>query len=162
MPIAHDRISSVGGNGRASTAPENPTSPLHDLSTQISALMSYAAHFATAKLDAAKIRARRVVIGIVLGMVGLLLLTTMIVLCAVYLASGVAGGLAAGLDLQPWFAQLLTGVLGLGVLAGAIGFTLRFSRAKRQKERVNKYELRKRRQRAKFNRDAGAPNQENA
>jgi len=153
MQDATDRISSIGSNGRVATAKEPSERPLHDLMTQLDALGEYAVHFILAKLDAAKVRVRHLILGMAMGIVALVMVFAISILCTTYVAAGISGGLAAWLDLPTWLAELLTGFLGLAVVAATIGLALRSSQKKSKKQKVNKYELRKAKQRAKFHRD---------
>lgn len=135
--------------------------PLDSLLKQLSAVSEYSLHFVEAKLDGAKVRLRHVLLAALAGVIGLVLATTMAIVSGIYLARGVAGGLAVAVGNRAWLGQLLAGLLGLSVLAAFTWVVMGTARMKRLAEKRTKYELRKARQREEFGRDveqaAGEP-----
>jgi uncharacterized membrane protein len=138
---------------RASTAPgeqePSPAEAFRRLQKQVEELQAYFAHFVSAKVDSAVLSARRLAVWAVLGIVGLIALTGLIVTAIVLALNGVANGLAV-LFGRLWLGQLVvgSGILILLVLSILIGVRTWQTRWRQQK--VQQYDERQLQQRVAF------------
>lgn len=144
-----DSPRSTSTNGRG----EVPGDPLEQLLAQLNALTSYTGHYAHAKLDLARARVRRMVLRAVAALVGGIFLIAAGLVAVIYLMRGAALGFSAACGERLWLGYLLAGASSLAVMAGAAGLIMWVQRASRRKKVVEKYELRKSRERARHGRD---------
>jgi hypothetical protein len=101
------------------------------------------AHWFEANVDLARIRIRRVVVGIVAVFLGAVLCLVIGVVSVVYAIRGGAGALSDLADAPPWFGQVAMGVLGIGGVLAVTWFVSYAGRAKRMRKWVAKYEPRR-------------------
>ena len=137
---------------RIAAAPD-AQDPFDALVSQLNAAGEYARHFAAAKVDGVRIRVRDLLCAAAAAMGCMIFATTMLVISGLYLAHGLAAGLAIALGNRTWLGDFLTGALGLSVGAMLIWVALQRARASWSSRKREKYELRKKFQRAEFGSD---------
>lgn len=139
---------------RAYTPPgEQEASPeemLHHLLRQVGVLQTYLRHFISAKVDGVVLSARQLAMWAVLGIIGLVALTGLLVTAIVQLLQGIAFGLALLFHTGLWLGQIVVGggmllVLTLGVLIG-----IRAWQRQWRQQKVQQYDERQLQQRQAF------------
>jgi hypothetical protein len=116
-------------------------------------LKAYFGYFLAAKLDGIKISLRNAGIFAALGVVGLMAAGGFVVTSVVLVCVGIAQLLAVVFGGRAWAGNLVAGALFLAVLAGGIWVGLKVLSGSMRKGTVQKYELRRRQQRADFGYD---------
>ena len=94
--------------------------------------------FARAKLDRAGIGMRSAARDLLLGAVGLVVVTFFLIRCAAELLDGVRGAALAATG-SPWFAQLLAGALGIGAFLAFLACSRRSAERARVEAFARKY-----------------------
>jgi uncharacterized membrane protein (DUF106 family) len=100
-----------------------------------------------------KAAVRNLGIYVALVILGLMAVGAMVVTAVVLLLRGVAGAFAQVFASHPWLGDLITAVLVLAVLAGAIVFVMKKLTGTFRSLTVKKYEDRLRRERQEFGHD---------
>lgn len=116
-------------------------------------LKEYAAYFASARWDGFKLSIRQAVVYAALGLLGLCVAGAILVMSVVLLLDGIANGLGVLFGDRPWLGSLVVGVVLLGLLSGGVVLGLKWIASKSKQKTVEKYESRKRQQRAEYGRD---------
>jgi len=116
-------------------------------------LKEYAAYYASAKWDGIKLSVRQIVIYAALGVMGLFVGGAMLVMSVILLLNGIAGGLGALFGHHLWLGNLVLGAVLLGLLFGGAILGLKWITGKSKHKTVQKYESRKRQQRAEYGHD---------
>jgi hypothetical protein len=122
--------------------------PIRAVLADLAALGEYSLYFVSARLDEARFRMRRVILRLCVGICVAVFAVTVAVHSGNFLMRGVAEGLSALFGREAWLGEMLAGAAGLGLLVGAGAWFVYWSRSEWQREGVEKYELRKARQRA--------------
>ena len=132
-----------------------PSDAARDALHKFAELRAYAQHFAAAKVDLAKFTAKKIAILAALGIIGVLVLCTTVVIALVMLLSGLAGAIGSGLGGRMWAGNLIVG----GIVVGAVGASafagLGMLKRSSMKSTVKKYELAEQQQRDSFGRTSG-------
>jgi hypothetical protein len=144
---------STAGNGHDDE--RAPADALRDASARIAELKEYASYYVAAKVDSVKASARTAVLYAVLGVVGGLIGIGLLITAAVFFLDGLAGAIGALFPARHgwWAGRLIVGVL---VIAGALGgamFLVKRVTGSSRKRTIEKYEARRREERAQFGRD---------
>ena len=178
---SNDRSAGLGGGKTAATAGDDPASsrgPVHPaghsadgadgttphaataadalggIQQKVAELGEHAGYLISAKLDGLKVTARNIGVYAVLGVVGLIALSTVVTTAVVMLLIGLA--MAIGKAFEPdqyWAGALIVSVLVLAGLAGGVIFGLKRLSNTSRSALVRKYEERQRQQRLRFGRD---------
>lgn len=120
---------------------------------RLAEIREYAAFLLSAKLDAVKLAVRSAILYAVLGIVALLGVAAAVVTAVVLLLQGAAQGISRALNSGMWAGDLIVAVAVLAIVAiGARIFAAGVTRSSRRTT-VEKYESRKRDQRARFGQD---------
>ena len=121
----------------------------HDAMARVAELQEYIAYYVSAKTDAIKLSARKAIIAIALGLIGLLAVVAAVAAAMVMLLHGIAEAIGSALG-RPWLGELIVGagffaLLGIGAFVG-----VRVVTSGSRKKTVEKYESRKTAQRSRF------------
>jgi hypothetical protein len=131
---------------------EQDRSRFEPLTRDLAALQAYVLHYVSARSDALRAKAKRLAVYAALGLMGLAVGVTAIVVAVTLALYGIAHALAAATD-RLWLGELLAGfgVLVLVGLAGWLGtrYWLRLS----LKQTKEKYERRRIKERIQYGRD---------
>jgi hypothetical protein len=149
-PAGH---SGAGGDGTTPRT-ESAGEAVRGISQKLAELGEYAGYFISAKLDGLKVTARNLGVYAVLGIVGLIALSTLVTTAVVMLLVGLA--MAIGKAFEPdqyWVGALIVSVVVLGGLAGGVIFGLKRLSNTSRSALVRKYEERQRQQRVRFGQD---------
>jgi hypothetical protein len=123
------------------------------LAKQVRELGAYFSYYAAARADTFKLSLRNTLLGIVLGALGFVALSGLVVTAGWLLLIGLAEGLGVLCGDRAWVGNLLAGTLLLsGLAAGTSGMLLAHGRAARQRK-VEEYEKRQARQATEFGRN---------
>lgn len=147
---------SAEGNGSAS-----PADALKDIGARLGEVKEYASYLIATKIDGIKATIRNIAIFALLGIVGLIVGTAVLVTAAVLLLNGLAGAINGLLRTigweyhSGWAGPLLVGLLILGGLAAGVIFGMRYLTRTFKSQLVAKYEERQRQQRNNFGHDVG-------
>jgi len=126
---------------------------LRPLLAQIAELREYATHYLSTRADILRLRARRIGLTVALGAVGGILGIVALSTAVVYVLRGMSGGLGELLGGRVWAGDLITGLGILAVVAVAAYVSLpRWMNTSRRRT-VEKYELRRQKQRVAFGHD---------
>jgi hypothetical protein len=132
---------------------EPPTEAFRSALRDFGELREYVSYFIASKTDAWKAGFRRIGIMAVLGVIALLAGGAFVVTAAVLLLIGIAQGLGRAMNGHYWAGNLIVGAaLLLLIFGGGYWFVSRLFKSSR-KATVEKYELRRTRQRAQFGHD---------
>jgi hypothetical protein len=141
---------------RASTTPDeqepSPAEALHRLQQQLEALQAYFTHFVRAKIDGLLLSARQLALWTVLGMMGLIALTGLIITAIILLLSGAAAGLGLLFGGRLWLGQVVIGGGLLLLLALSVFVAIRVWQHRSHQQKVQHYDERQLQQRAAFGR----------
>src|SRR3954468_10758029 len=103
-----------------SETPEAPNEAFKEAMEHVGELKEYASLYVAAKMDSLKLSVRNLVLYAMLGVLGLVAGTALLVMAVVQLLSGLAGVIAAGLGGRMWAGNLIVGfVLLVGTFVGA-------------------------------------------
>lgn len=142
-----------GGNGHGSDGP-SPAESLKEASKRFAELKEFAAYYLAAKADGVKVTVRNVGIYAALGILGLIVASSVITTAVVLLLCGLAWAIGAIFEPdRPWVGAIVVGLLVLGGLAGGIVFGMKKLTNTFRKQLVRKYENRQRDQRINFGED---------
>ncbi|HEY8747829.1 MAG TPA: hypothetical protein VIM11_07635, partial [Tepidisphaeraceae bacterium] len=130
-----------------------PTDALRDAFSKFNELKEFAAYYASVRLDILKVTVRNLGIYLALGVIGLIAVASMAVTAVVLLLRGIAGAFAQLFSGHPWLGDLITAVLVLALMAGAIVFVMKKLTGTFRSLTVKKYEDRLRRERQELGRD---------
>ena len=151
------------GNGHGG-ATRPPAEALKDASARLSELKEYVGLLVAAKVDGVKLTLRKIVFYAILGVVAAVIGVAMLVTAAVYVLSGIAGGIGALFpDPYGWWAgRLIVGLLVVGgTLVGVMMLTKSLTGSSR-KRTIEKYENRKRIERDVYGHDVAERAREQA
>ena len=142
-------------NGRSAqtAAPEQNHSAaeaLNQLLRQVMELYTYVLHFITAKADGIKLTVRQAVMWAVVGILGLIAASSVLVTAIVLLLSGLAGGLAVAFDSEAWLGKVVVGFLLLVIIAVGTLLGVRMQQRKSRHKKVQQYAERQLQQRTTF------------
>jgi len=141
---------------QASTTPgeqePSPAEALHLLQQQIEELQAYFTHFVRAKIDGVLLSARQLALWTMLGIMGLIALTGLIITAIVLLLSGAAAGLGLLFGGQLWLGQVVIGGGLLSLLALGALVAIRVWQHRSRQQKVQHYDERQLQQRAAFGR----------
>jgi hypothetical protein len=146
------------GNG------SSPATGLSDAAARFAELKEYASYFVAAKLDGLKLTLRNVVIYAVLGVVGAIVGVGVLVTASVYLLSGLAGAIGEIFPepYEGWAGRLIVSMLVLGGTFGGVFFLMKRLTGSSRKRTIEKYENRKRDERAVHGHDVAERAREQA
>lgn len=153
------RSSSAGRSPGPSAAPHSAnghaTGPaaFEKLLRQFAEFREYGAYLAATKVDSIKLTVKTIGIFAGLGLLGLVAAAGMTIVAVAQILGGIAGGLGELFGDRLWLGNLVTGLLVLGIMAGAIVLVMKKLTGASQSATVAKYEARRKTQRAQFNRD---------
>jgi uncharacterized membrane protein len=130
----------------------SPAEAFHRLQQQIEELQAYFTHFVHAKIDGFLLSARQLAVWTVLGIIGLIALTGLIITAIVLLLSGAAAGLGLLCGGQLWLGQVIIGGGLLLLLVLSILVAIRVWQHRSHQQKVQHYDERQLQQRAAFGR----------
>jgi hypothetical protein len=135
----------------AEEPPRNPASEAFGrIKCDIDELKEYASYYLAAKVDGLKRTAKTIGLYAVLGVIGLLVGGAIIATAAGLLIVGIADGLGRLFGGRYWLGDLVTGLLVLGVIGGAVWFMMKKLTGSWRSQTIKKYEQRKQTQRVRF------------
>jgi hypothetical protein len=124
-----------------------PAAAIGEAFARLRETRDYAAHYLSARVDALKLSARKVIVLAILGLLGAIAGAALIITSVVLLCVGIAQGLAVLFGGRAWLGNLVAALLLLGALVGG-GWVVLARIRKASKERVvAAYERLKREQR---------------
>ncbi|HEX3999825.1 MAG TPA: hypothetical protein VHX65_14840 [Pirellulales bacterium] len=129
-------------------SPVDP-SPLAPLLRHLAELQMLVGHYLRARADQISSRVRMVLFWAVAGIVGLFVGVAFMVTAVVFILRGIVTGLIA-LGLQPWAADVITGVVCIAAVASFIAIGFLTQRSAFRRKRRDDYEHFRARYRAKF------------
>lgn len=135
------------------TPPEAEPSPpeaVRLLQTQMQELLAFFSHFVSAKIDAFMLTGQQLGIWAVLGILALVVLTSMLATATVLLFTGLSAAVAWLFDTHVWLGQVILGggVLLLFALGTVLGVRIRKHKTLQQK--VQEYDERQHQQRLAY------------
>jgi len=147
--------SAAGDTGRGSArASDSPASAVADAVARLREVKEYATYFISAKWDAIKILLRNVTIFAALGLLGMVIGATVLVMAVVLFLWGAAAGLGMLFpDRYWWLGPLLLGFLILGGTVAGVFVGMKILTNASRKRTIKKYESRQRQQRADYGHD---------
>jgi hypothetical protein len=125
------------------------------LGGELEELIEYASYYLAARVDRARLLARRLAIYCVLAMLGAMVLATYAVMATASLVLGIAHGLAQLLGDRLWLGYLTAGFLLWAAPAAALYFGLRQWTIRSRERTVDNYARRRQQQTARFGRRVG-------
>lgn len=145
-PADEDRGSGAGQQPSA----EPQVDTLSQLAGQFAELKAYAWQRWAVRVDRVSLGFRRLLIAAAMGMLGLLALTTGLIVSVVMLLDGAAGGISELFDGRRWLANIIVGAgaLALTAIFFIVGYAA-VARASNKRARA-KYERRQSEQRRRF------------
>lgn len=141
----------ASGSGTAQEPASDPRGdPLSQLAGQFAELKAYAWQRLAVRLDRLSLSFRRLLIAAAVGALGLVALTTGLIVAVVMLLDGAAGGIAELLNGRRWLANIIVGAgaLVLTAIFFSVGYAA-VARASNKRARA-KYEHRQSEQRRRF------------
>lgn len=154
---AHQQQSAATENAQPMPAPEadasKPTHPLEPLLEQFATVRSFAMHYVEAQTDAAKAAVRRTLLKAAAGLVGAIVAVTLVIVCTIMLAQGLAELISIAAGGREWVGNLALGGGVLLLLAVAIIIYVARQLRVAREQTIRKYENRHLAQRAKFGAD---------
>jgi hypothetical protein len=132
----------------------SPTDAVSDALHKFAELRAYAQQHIAARIDLAKLTARKIAILVVLGIVALFACAATLIIALVLLLSGIAGAIGAGIGGRAWAGNLIVGAVVLGLFAGGGFFGIRVLKKSSMKSTVKKYETAQKQQRDSFGRSS--------
>jgi hypothetical protein len=132
-----------------------PAEALKDASARFGELKEYVSLLIATKVDGVKLTIRRIVLYAILGVVGAVIGVAMLVTAAVYVLSGIAGGIGAAFpDPYGWWAgRLIVGVVVVGASVAGVFVLMKSLTGSSRKRTIDKYENRKRVERNLYGHD---------
>jgi hypothetical protein len=147
-----DRTESIppgpNSDGSSPTAGDEP-SPFDPLLRHLSELQMLAGHYLRARADQISARVRLLLFWAIAGLIALIIAVAFLVTAVVLLLRGISNGLVL-LRLQPWAADLITGVVCIGAVGATIAVVLLSQKFAARRKRRDDYEHFRARFRAKF------------
>lgn len=138
-----------GGEFPEASDAESGPSPFDPLVRHISELQMLAGHYLRARIDEILARMRSIVLWAIIGTIGLVVAVAFLATAVVLMLRGIANGLIL-LGLQPWAAELLTGVVCIAVVGVVLTIVAVSQSAAARRKRRDDYEHFRARYRAKF------------
>lgn len=138
-----------------SRATEQRPDPLQPLLIHLAELREYLGLYCATRIDQWRITARGVVLKAAFGVIGALFGITAAIVAVALLVNGLATGIGLLCGGQIWLGQVIVGALMILTTFGGLLFVMRYLRIIEHRRVVDKYETRKRRERAAFGTDAG-------
>lgn len=132
----------------------DPVDALRDAVAEAGALKGYAEQYLAAKVDLAKLKARRVVMAIALGVIGLVAAAALVGVAVGMLMTGAAGGLGEAMGGRRWAGNLIVGGGVLALLGIGGWLALRMFTKSMTKTTMERYERKHDEQRRTFGADA--------
>jgi hypothetical protein len=126
-------------------------SPFDPLFRHFGELQMLVGHYLRARADQISSRVRSILFWAIAGIIGLILAVAFLVTSVVLVLHGIAAGLARA-GLQPWAAELTTGVVCIAVVAVGLAIVSVTQRSAARRKRRDNYEHFRARYRAKFGR----------
>ena len=143
----------MGDDNGHDTGP-SPAEAWKEVGSRIAEVKEFASYYLGAKLDGIKVSFRNLGIYAALGIVGLIVASSVITTAVVLLLCGLAWAIGAIFEPdKPWVGAIVVGLLVLGGLAGGIIFGMKKLTNTVRKQLVQKYENRQRDQRINFGED---------
>jgi hypothetical protein len=134
-------------------AGQNGEDPIKLLIDRIEALKGYTGHFAQAKVDGVKVRARKLYARALATLVTVLVIAATVTTGAVYVVHGTAIALTAAFGGRAWLGYLLAGLMCVGGVVGTSAIGIWLGNRRRRHEIVDQYEQRKSIERSRYGRD---------
>lgn len=150
IPSAPEDETSVGGDAGKG----DPFDAAREIPKLLQELQSHASYFIAVQKEMATARVRNLVLKAVLGVLGLIAGTAVIITAVVLLLIGAANGLGALFGGRNWLGYLAVGVLILGGLAATVGFGMSRIKRSAREQTVSRMEQRKQAQRQQFDHTA--------
>ena len=144
------------GSNTQTEAPEHEpstTEALEQLLSQVRELSTYAVHFLSATVDGVQLSIRHIVVRIVLGLLGAITVSSVLVTATVLLLTGIAGGVAVAFDAELWVGKTIVGFLLLLIIAMSVFVGVRLGQRNARHKKVQQYAERQLQQRATFGRN---------
>jgi hypothetical protein len=136
-----------------SPATEPPPDPFAPLLVHLAELREYAGVYCAARIDQWWIKAQGLAFNAAAGLIGALFGMTALIVAAALLVNGLATGIGILCGGNIWLGQIIVGALFMLLAVGSVGMAGRYVRGMQHRRVVNKYESRKRRERATFGTD---------
>ena len=145
-----------GSHTQTETPEHEPstTEALDQLLSQLRELSTYVVHFVSATVDGLRLSMRQIVVRMVLGLLGAITVSSVIVTATVLLLTGMAGGAAVAFDTELWVGQTIVGFLLLVIIAMSVFAGVRLGQRNSRHKKVQQYAERQFQQRATFGRNA--------
>ena len=138
------------GEDEGEDRPNPASAAFHRIKCDIDELKEYASYYLTAKVDGFKRTLRNLGLYAALGVVGLLVGGAIVATAAGLLVVGIAEGLGRLFGDRYWLGDLVTGVIVLGAVGGAVWFMMKKLTGTWRSQTIRKYEQRKQTQRVRF------------
>jgi len=134
------------GDGNGHAVGPSPAEAFKQAGARLAEVKEYAGYFVAAKVDALKLTLRNLVLYAILGVVGAIIGTTVLVTAAVYLLSGLAGAIG---EIFPepyewWAGRLIVSLLVIGGTVVGVMLLTKSLTGSSRKRTIEKYENRKR------------------
>jgi len=120
---------------------------------QAGELIDYVSYYLEARTDILKLQGRQFLFRLRLEIAGILVVAGALVVAITLIFIGVAQGLAQVFADKPWLGPLITGLVLLGIISLAVWWWLARTHKAAHNRMIEKYEQRKRHQRARFGYD---------
>ncbi len=135
--------------GRKDERLESDPSPFDPLVRHLSELQMLAGHYLRARADQIMARARTILLWAIAGAIGLIIAVAFLATAVVLVLRGISAGLML-LGLQPWAAELLTGIVCIAIVALSLAIVAFTQNAAARRKKRDDYEHFRARYRAKF------------
>lgn len=148
--------SSESGEGSSFWTDESAASetqrpdPIGPLLVHLAELREYVGLYCAARIDQWRLNARSLLLKAAFGLIAALFGITALIVAAGLFVNGLATGVGNLCGGHIWLGQILVGGLLMLVAFGGLGAGMRFLRIAEHRRVVDKYETRKRRERATF------------
>jgi|SRR6185437_5303703 len=139
----------------ADAADESPAEAFRAAQNTLALLAEYIRHYVRARVDAMRVSVRNAVFYAALGLIGVVMLLTMVVTAVVMTCVGLGHAVSALLGHHVWLGELIIGVLLLGGTIGGAFLIKRGMDRKSKAKTAKKYASRRQQQRAQFGEDVG-------
>jgi hypothetical protein len=124
-------------------------SPFDPLLRHLAELQMLVGHYLRARTDQITASLRTIVFWAIAGLIGLIIAVALLATAVVLVLQGIAAGLAR-LGLQPWAADLITGIVCIAVVGAGIAIASASQKRAARRKRRDDYEHFRARYRAKF------------